>query len=142
MDVDQLVSIHYSLWLKLINLSHSIEVIKIEWEREKKQFIHNSDSKFSFSIKSVRCRIWIWVMPSWPPRCCVCWVSSVKLLLFQHFSSSNYSEYSLDIKFNWIVIFTFSLIALNKIFKYAGSGTNFHLNFVIAPTYMKMLLQM
>ena len=30
MDVDQLVSIHYSLWLKLINLSHSIEVIRIE----------------------------------------------------------------------------------------------------------------
>ena len=45
MDVDQLVSIHYSLWLKLINLSHSIEVIRIEWEREKTIY-----SQFRFKV--------------------------------------------------------------------------------------------
>ena len=39
------------------------------------------------------------------------------IIKFVHQTSLNNP---LDIKLNWIVIFTFSLIAMNKIFKYAG----------------------
>ena len=68
----------------------------------------------------------------------VCFVSGA-ICKCSKFSSSNYSEYPLDIKFNSIVIFTFSLIALNKIFKYAGTGHKFSFKFCDCTKHMKML---
>lgn len=68
----------------------------------------------------------------------VCFVSGA-ICKCSNFSSSNYSEYPLDIKFNSIVIFTFSLIALNKIFKYAGTGHKFSFKFCDCTKHMKML---
>lgn len=67
-----------------------------------------------------------------------CFVSGA-ICKCSNFSSSNYSEYPLDIKFNSIVIFTFSLIALNKIFKYAGTGHKFSFKFCDCTKHMKML---
>ena len=51
---------------------------------------------------------------------------------FSHiYSSSNYPEHLLDIKLNWIPIFTFSLIALNKIFKYAGTIISVRIYYIL-----------